>query len=220
MTERSGLEIGYNLLNLAMQKKIMKKIVLLIAMLLLGAGMASAQKEIGAGYGNSTLLFVERSGGATVNYKTPYTGAYLTFTGQLAELYPDITLRSGVLLSYGTYKDSKELDKETYLTVPIDIRASTVMGKAKFYCGLGPRLSYGLSSTISASSGGASIDLYDSSSLDYARFDVMFGFDIGVFFNETIGINLGLDRGLVKRFKEGNVSGTRDWLSAGLVLQF
>ena len=196
----------------------MKKLVNFIFLALFSFS-AFAQKELGFGYGISQLFYQQNQSGTAVNAQTPYKGAYVSLTTKLADLFQDVTLRGGVMASYGVYKDDSEIDKEAYLTIPLDFRAVGKLGNTELFAGLGPRISYGLMSTVSSAGGGnVSVDVYKSA--DYKRFDIMFGFNFGVVLAQKYLLQLSWDRGLVTRMEDSTTKMTRNFLGIGAGILF
>lgn len=196
----------------------MKKLTALIVFALFSLS-AFAQKELGAGYGISQLFYQQNQSGTAVNAQTPYKGAYVSLTTKLADLFQDVTLRGGVLASYGVYKDDSEIDKEAYITIPVDFRATGKLGNIELFAGLGPRISYGLMSTVAPADGGnVSVDVYKSA--DYKRFDIMFGFNFGVLLGQKFLLQLSWDRGLLVRLEDSGTKMTRNFLGIGAGILF
>ena len=163
--------------------------------------LCHAQKEIGFGYGYSPLVYEQTDGNATANYHTPYRGVYASFTTKIVEISQNVHLRSGVLLSYGRYSDTEELDKEAYLNIPFDFRAEGKIKNIGVYCAVGPRLSYGLMSSVSPTGNkNASVNVYKSA--DYKRFDLMFGSNFGIVIKDMYIIQMSFDNGLLTRYKD------------------
>ena len=196
----------------------MKKLSALIVFALFSLS-AFAQKELGAGYGISQLFYQQNQSGTAVNAQTPYKGAYVSLTTKLADLFQDVTLRGVVLASYGVYKDDSEIDKEAYITIPVDFRATGKLGNIELFAGLGPRISYGLMSTVAPADGGnVSVDVYKSA--DYKRFDIMFGFNFGVLLGQKFLLQLSWDRGLLVRLEDSGTKMTRNFLGIGAGILF
>ena len=174
-----------------------------------------------AGFCRSQLYYSATDNGTTANMQTPYDGAFISLTTQLAGLTPDITLRSGAILNYGVYKNSDEIDKEAYITVPLDVRGYGQLGNVTIYGGLGPRISYGLMSSVEAANGnGVSVDVYKST--DYKRFDVKLGFSFGLIIKEKYIVEMAVDRGFLTRFEDtsSNMKMSSNFLRLGVGMAF
>ena len=197
----------------------MKKLFVVFLFFILGFN-CYAQKEVSVGAARSALLYSKLEDGVATNYQTPYDGLFVSFTGTLVQLTDDISLRAGLMASYGLYQDSEELDRDSYVTLPLDLRTSGYIGRTMVYCSFGLRFAYGLSSTVSPPDNpSASIDLYNSA-VDYSRYDALYGAELGIVFGGKVLLKAGIDRGLVVRMSTDDTKLTRNVLSAGLGIAF
>lgn len=194
----------------------MKRTLMTLAAVLIAAGTAFAQVNIGAGYTGASHAFSEGSdrwyNGAYIQlgYNLPL-GAGFEFNPSIqyncAFRSEDVTIESG-----GATLATENKYNEHYLHVPLMFNYGYEISKnARIFVYAGPTASFGLyaggKGKAGAEFGGVSIatddksvSLYDKDS-DYRRWDVKVGGGIGIDICRHYRINVGYDYGLLDRWK-------------------
>lgn len=193
---------------------VMKKIFLIVVALGLFSMSSFAQSEISVGYCSSDLYFhnIYRDYN---DYRTPYGGFYLSFTSDVSNLGNWFTLRSGLAYSAGSSEIDGEIDRESYLTIPLDFRLRTP-GSTHFYVSFGPHFSYGLSSTVTK--GGRTEDVYET--CDYKRYDVMLATNCGFVLSGGLCFQIGIEGGMVTRMVTDDARMSRNAVTLGIGYSF
>ena len=201
----------------------MKKILALVAAVMLLGGTAMAQASFGVGYINPTHISLTDSNMngvyAGLDYNIHFTDNFGVAPGVYAS-YATKTQESTSVLGSG-----KITLTEAYVGVPVNLNYSFKLAPdfaLTLYAG--PTFSYGVMSKskgdinilgISASSGG---NLYENT--NYKPFDVLVGGGVAFDWAETFRVALGYNYGVLDRDATSNGTFNRSYLHMGVAYLF
>lgn len=207
----------------------MKKFIITLAVLALGATAASAQNlSVSAAYLNSSFLASDQETAASNGFAVgvgaeKYFNQYLGVATGLYYSFLNQTVENGIGFG-GISATGKSSTNEHYFTLPIHVAGKVDFGGFGLFAQAGPSLNLGLASStkLTGSITGLgstenTVDNYNES--DYGRFDVLIGGKLGV---EVAGarVFVGYNYGLLDRFKSDNYSAHRSEISAGVSFLF
>jgi len=207
----------------------MKKVLALVAAVMLLGGTAMAQASFGVGYMNPTHY--------SLKDKT-MSGIYAGFDYNI-HLSDNFGIAPGVYYSYATKSvedgitigginlaNGKISFTEHYVAVPINLNYSFKLAPdfaLSIYAG--PTISYGVASTskgdanvLNALNINNSSNLYENT--NYKPLDVLIGGGVAFDYAEMIRVNIGYNYGLLDRDARDNASYNRSYLHMGVAYLF
>lgn len=206
----------------------MKKIMSLVAGLVLLTTTAMAQVSLGVGYMNPTHPNTSDAlNGAYVglDFNIPLTGNL----GLAPGVYYSYSFKNttNTVSAFGLTATGKTSFNEQYVSVPLNLNYGLDLASdmtIRIYAG--PTFSYGLSSTYKAdgSVGGFSTStgpqsLYTDNG-DYKKFDLLVGGGLAFDYAQTFRISLGYNYGLLDRNTCENTVYRRSYLHMGIAYLF
>ena len=193
----------------------MKKIIPLLALMLLAGGAAHAQWRAGAGYASATM--VARESLTESGEKSVFNGLYAGASYSLP-LAGGLSFTPGAYYEYLAHNAKAEVSildllgetREHYLCVPLTLEYAVGLSPdVRLVLFAGPTLRLGIASTTSYSigwgvrdfevlKGGLSDRNYNNG--DYSRFDLMVGGGVAMEFLDHVRVQIGYDEGLLNRY--------------------
>ena len=175
---------------------------MIAAAFMLVSASAHAQLSVGAGYLNTSLL--EKQG--SISSGESFNGLYIEADYKF-DLYKGfIGFAPGLRYNFGTTEVEGVNWNEQYLDVPLMFDFGYDFSDSfRFFAFIGPTLSFGISSNMKVA--GVKVDVYEfageylDGTVDYGRFDLMFGYGVGVDIIRRVRIKAAVDHGLLNRMK-------------------
>ena len=201
----------------------MKKVLALVAAVMLLGGTAMAQASFGVGYMNPTHISLTDSN---------LNGFYAGFDYNI-HLSDNFGIAPGVYCSYGnkTQQSTSVLGSgkvtlsEAYIGVPVNLNYSFKLAPdfaLNIYAG--PTFAYGIMSkskgdiNILGLGGSTEGNLYDNT--NYKPLDVLIGGGVAFDYAEMIRINIGYNYGVLDRNSNDNATYNRSYLHMGVAYLF
>lgn len=201
----------------------MKKVLALVAAVMLLGGTAMAQASFGVGYMNPTHISLN---------DTNMNGVYAGFDYNI-HLSENFGIAPGVFYSFSTKSDEytsglgsgKLTLTEHYIGVPVNLNYSFKLAPdfaLTLYAG--PTISYGIMSkskgdvNILGIGGSAEGDLYKNT--NYKPLDVLIGGGVAFDYAEMFRVSFGYNYGLLDRNSNDNATYNRSFLHMGVAFLF
>jgi hypothetical protein len=201
-------------------KKSIKILVAAIALLI--SASAHAQISVGAGYLNTSLM--DKAGAVSEN--TNFNGFYIEGDYQISLMDDFLSVVPGVRYSMGSTNFQGVKWSEQYIDIPVmfDLGYS-FSDRFRLFAFTGPELSLGLSSKMKLD--GVSISMYDVNQEEYfgdgkyRRFDILWGYGVGVDLLGFLRIKASCDSGLLDRVNTSDKTTThRNLFRLGVAVVF
>lgn len=207
----------------------MKKMIVVAAAMLLACATSFAQFNFNLGYVNS----VETTKVNSDKYASGLNGFTAGF-GYALELADDFYFTPGVNYVFITGSSAENFGgvlslkgdvTEQYVNIPMTLSYDFEISRgAKLFVFAGPTASLGLTSSTKVTANilgyakDTKVDNYKDD--DYKRFDVMVGGGAGLKLNDSYGIKVGYDYGLLNRSASTNAPTHRSQLTVALTYLF
>lgn len=177
------------------------KIMIAAALMMISAS-AHAQMSVGVGYLNTNLLEKVGSVSNGENFNGVYVEADYNFN-----LYNDfIGFVPGIRYNFGSTNIDGVKWSEQYIDIPLMFDLGYDFSDSfRLFAFTGPTFSFGISSKMKYSD--TTINMYKfaneyfDGAANYGRFDIMFGYGVGVDLLGCIRIKAAMDHGLLNRIK-------------------
>lgn len=195
----------------------MKKILLTIALVVMGTTAAFAQVSVYAGYEQSkyTHTYTSTNISGTDYSNNVFVGAMYNF-----ELAKGLGLETGAYLYMGGMNEENSKYSESSISIPFDFNYYIPITNNISFCPFaGCSLSYGLSSKTTTTLGAISTttDWYKDT---YDRFDINAEIGLGVNFCEHYNIYVDVYRGLLNTINVDSITEVDSGIEIGIGYSF